>query len=177
MQLWVWFFIASKLFTHVLIFKLFLNRHNGGDNIKKFLLFIENNNEREKSLVGKKQRANGAENSELFPMIKRVRKKRKPILKKNDNVNFKIWIRKKTVLCHYGDCKAPLLYFPARKSHINPGHGLPRAQSIGRERRPTARLTLLYKLSEDNRKLLFHFTFQTLYTPPPQDSYRLQRKT
>jgi hypothetical protein len=31
----------------VLIFKLFLNRHNGGDIIQKFLLFIEDNNERE----------------------------------------------------------------------------------------------------------------------------------
>jgi hypothetical protein len=32
-----------------------LSRYNGGDNIQKFLLFTEDNNEREKSLVEKHQ--------------------------------------------------------------------------------------------------------------------------
>jgi hypothetical protein len=63
MQLRVWFFIASKLFTYVLLFKLSLSRYNGGDNVQKFLLFIEDNTEREKLLVEKHQKVSGAENS------------------------------------------------------------------------------------------------------------------
>ena len=123
---------------------------------------------KEKSPWWKKTESEWSGKFITVPHNKESKKKRKPIMKKNDNVNFKIWIRKETLLCHYGNCKAPLLHFPARKSHINPGLGLPRAQSIGRERRPTVRSALLYKLSENNRKLPFHFTFQTLYKHSPR---------
>jgi hypothetical protein len=53
MQLRVWFFRDWNLFTHVLLFKLFLSGFSRSVNIQKLLLFIEDNNEREMYLVGK----------------------------------------------------------------------------------------------------------------------------
>ena len=49
-----------------------------------------------------------------------------------------MWIRKETVLCRYGNCTAPLTYFPARESHINPGRYRFAPRAVDRDRKTTS---------------------------------------